>query len=77
MQRIITKINETISKQCMLDSLEESQRLKEDLGFDSLGLTELIVALEDDFAIEFQMADLDPAQLNTVLDIYVLVQKYV
>ena len=77
MQRIASKVNEMILGLCVTETVTEGQRLREDLGFDSLNLTELIIALEIAFSIEFQMEDLDPAKLNTTSDLYALVEKYV
>lgn len=49
-------------------------RLKEDLGIDSLGAVELIMALEDEFAIEIM--DDDAEKMEIIKDIVVyLAQK--
>lgn len=50
--------------------------LKEDLGFDSLRMVELIVMIEDEFGITIGEDDLDPEKLNTVGNIYELVERY-
>ena len=51
--------------------------LKNDLGVDSLTLTEMIISLEDDFNICLGEEDLDPEKIQTVGDIVALVFKYV
>ena len=70
-------VNSVLTKLSFLDEIHETQRLKEDLGLDSLSLTELMVALEEAFEIEFQADDLDPANFETVADIYTLMDKYI
>jgi len=70
------KVNDVLLKLSFLDEIHERQRLKEDLGLDSLSLTELMVALEEAFEIELQMEDLDPAGFTTVADVYAVMGKY-
>lgn len=55
----------------------DEQRLKEDLGLDSLGLVTLLIEIEDDFDIVINESDLDPTSLVTVGDIVELVGRYV
>lgn len=70
------KINSILTEMCFLDDVPETDAsLKEDLGIDSLKLVELIIALEDEFSIEFGENDLDPAALQTVGDVYRLAEK--
>ena len=72
------KVNQILSKLSLTDeSFEETLTLKDDLGFDSLRIVELIVALEENFAIEIDESDLDPNNLIVVSDLYVLIEKYV
>ena len=71
------KINEVLLGLSFLDEIDENQRLKDDLGFDSLSLSNLMLKLEEVFAIELQMEDLDPSSFSTVADVYKLVAKYV
>lgn len=77
MQTAIEKANELIQGFCMIENIIENHKFKEDLGFDSLGLTELIIAIEELFAVEFQMDDLNPEYLVTVSDLHALIKKYV
>lgn len=71
------KINEILMKMSFLDQPPaEDMTLKGDLGLDSLKMVELIVALEDEFNIEFDESDLDPKALETVGSIYALANKY-
>lgn len=50
--------------------------LKEDLGFDSLRLAELIITLEETAGVEFEESDLNPAKLITVGDVNSLLERY-
>ena len=60
----------------MVDSPEREQRLKDDLGIDSLRLVEVLVALEEEFGVTLKEADLDPEAIQTVGDVYALMEKY-
>ena len=53
------------------------QKLKDDLGLDSLNTVILIVTVEETFEIELQESDMNPAIFNTVGDIVNLVNRYV
>jgi len=70
------KVNSLLMGKSFLDEIHDEQRLKEDLGFDSLSMVELIVELEDILGVEMLMEDLDPSNFNTVADIYSLMEKY-
>ena len=73
----IEKVNEILIRIGQTDSVDINMSLKDDLAIDSLRLVELISEIEDTFEILLEMNDLDPANLNTVSDIYKLIQKYV
>lgn len=73
---MIEKVNEILKEKSFCDVITSDLRLKEDLGFDSLNMVELMVELEDKFNIEIEESDLDPAALQTVSHIYDLVKKY-
>lgn len=71
------KIDAMIQEAVFLETPPEKEsRLKEDLGFDSLSIVQLIVEIEEMFAIEFEESDLDPQELETVEDVYALVARY-
>ena len=55
--------------------IEPSQRLREDLGIDSLRMVELLVAIEESCGILFEESDLEPTRLNTIEDIKVLIEN--
>lgn len=69
-------VNCVLKNLSFLDDIQPDQRLEEDLGFDSLKLVEVIVALENAFGVEIDEAELDPARLNTVSDLYCLMHRY-
>ena len=56
---------------------KREERLKEDLGVDSLRLVELVLGLEERFSFEFTQAELDPAQLVTAGDVCGIVLRHV
>lgn len=59
-----------------LERIDPTQKLKEDLGIDSLSMVEMIVELEEKFDIEINESDLNPDELRTVEQIYELVRRY-
>ena len=75
-------INEVTASLTMLEGRPEAERidgntrLREDLGFDSLKMVELVVSLEEALAIRVDEADLDPQTLETVGDLYGLAERY-
>ena len=58
------------------DSINKTDRLKEDLALDSLEMVTLLISLEDTFAIELDESDMDPYDLVTVSDVIELAEKY-
>ena len=60
------KVYEIIRNMTGVEKLSPEMLLKEDLGFDSLNIIELIVELEDEFGIEFSASSLDPELIVTV-----------
>lgn len=71
------KINQILSELSLTDEpINGTLILKDDLGFDSLRIVELIITLEENLAIEIDESDLDPNKLNAVSDLYVLIEKY-
>lgn len=56
--------------------ITEAMRLRTDLGFDSLEMVRLMIALEERFEIELDESDMNPAYLSSVGDILELVGKY-
>ena len=71
------QINKIISEISMFpkEQIAESDILK-DLGVDSIKMVEIIIALEENFSINFTETDLNPEKLITVKDIVLLVERY-
>lgn len=72
-ERVIEIIEELSSSKVE----NHEQRLKDDLGLDSLNTVILIVTIEDTFEIELQESDMNPAIFNAVGDVINLVNRYV
>ena len=68
---------DAIRQICGAEDIRDKSLLKEDLGIDSLGMVTLLVLLEDAFSIEFDESDMDPFDIQTVEDVFTLMQKYV
>lgn len=77
MEQISSKAIEVITKFSVVKSNINSDDLLLNIGVDSLCLVELVIALEDEFNIQFDEAELEPSKLNTVEDIINLVKKYI
>lgn len=72
-ERVIEIINDLSSSPVE----NESQLLKDDLGVNSLNTVMMIVAVEEEFGIEFAESDLNPALFTTVGMVVSLVERYV
>jgi acyl carrier protein len=78
MSQAIPKINTIINELSEFNKYPlANERLKEDLGLDSLRMVELIIALETAFSIEIDDSDLNPSKLILVSDIYNLISGYI
>ncbi|EJR73577.1 phosphopantetheine-binding protein [Bacillus cereus] len=57
-----------VAKQLELQKheIKEDANIFEDLGLDSTGVIELLLALEEECEIEFDMEELDPANLESI-----------
>ena len=74
-------VNDVVASLTMLEgrsegTIAEETLLREELGFDSLKMVELVVSLEEAFAIQIDEADLDPQAFDTVGDLYRLGDQY-
>ena len=58
------------------EEIHKHTLLREDLGIDSLKMVELVVGMEESFAIEFDESDLDLSLLQQVGDLYAMLEKY-
>lgn len=58
-------------------SLTEETKLKEELGIDSLSLTELIIACEEKFNIEINVDDPTIGKIRTINDLSKQIEKLV
>jgi len=76
MDKVEQQVNDVLRRYCWCDSPEREQRLKGDLGIDSLRLVEVLGALEEEFGVTLKEADLDPEAIQTVGDVYALMEKY-
>ena len=58
------------------ENAEENDLLKEDLGFSSLDMIEILLKLEETFNIEIDESDMNPYELRTAADVIKLAEKY-
>lgn len=70
------KVYEIIEKLCGSTVGENSLRLREDLGFDSLNMVLLLIEIETEFSIKLNESDMNPYALRTVDDVILLVRGY-
>lgn len=69
-------LKEAMSEQLTrVGDISEEKRLKEDLGYDSLTLVDLIINIEDRLGTTFDISDLDPNNLILVKDVILLIDK--
>ena len=66
---MLDEIRRILSEQfnCDQESINEETNFKDDLGADSLDLFELLMALEEEYSIEFPAEEL--TDINTVGDV--------
>ena len=66
---MLEKMKEIIAEQLSVDaeSVTEASSFKEDLGADSLDLSELVMALEDEYSVEIPAEELE--KMSTVGDV--------
>lgn len=64
---IFDKVSEVIREEFDVENVNMDTVIREDLGADSIGLVELVMALEDEFNIEIDDSKLD--EIITVSDI--------
>ena len=64
---IFDKVSEVIKEEFDVENVNMDTVIREDLGADSIGLVELVMALEDEFNIEIDDSKLD--DIITVSDI--------
>lgn len=71
------RVYEILKSLSGVDEVFETDKLREDLAIDSLGMVELLVELESNFEIELEESDVNPEGLMTVFDVICLVGKYI
>ena len=64
---IFDKVSEVIKEEFDVENVNMDTVIREELGADSIGLVELVMALEDEFDIEIDDSNLD--DIITVSDI--------
>lgn len=64
---IFDKVKEVIKEEFDVEDVTMDTVLREDLGADSIGLVELVMALEDEFDVEIDDSKLD--EIVTVSDV--------
>lgn len=59
-----------------LERIRREDRLREDLGLDSLSMVSLLVRIEEEFGFELRESDINPAALQTAEDVVSLAERY-
>lgn len=74
-KEIETKVINVVSTELQIENskVHPNSNFKDDLGVDSLDLTELSIAFEDEFAIEIPDSDFD--QFTTVSNVVAYIKK--
>lgn len=68
-EKIIMVILEQLNVNLTKEQVSESSKL-EDIGVHSLNFVQVIVALEDEFNVEFDDNELEISRFHTVQDLY-------
>jgi len=76
MNNIETQVIEITKKYVRKDKeITLQSYIKDDLKLDSLSLTEIIVACEDEFQIEIDLDTIDPKSFTKLFDLYFLIYQ--
>lgn len=70
------KVFSLMSELSGLETINENNRLKTDLAFDSLMLVTMLIKIEDVFEIRLNESDMNPFALLNVSDVIKLIEKY-
>ncbi len=70
------KVFSLMSELSGLETINENNRLKTDLAFDSLMLVTMLIKIEDVFEIRLNESDMNPFALLNVSDVIKLIAKY-
>ncbi|WP_237036416.1 acyl carrier protein [Mediannikoviicoccus vaginalis] len=70
---IFDKVAEVIKEEFGVENVSMDTVIREDLGADSIGLVELVMALEDEFNIEIDDSKLD--EIITVSDVVTYIEN--
>ena len=71
------RVYEILKSLCGVDEVFETDKLREDLAIDSIGMVGLLAEVEAAFGIELEESDINPEVLITVFDVICLVGKYI
>jgi acyl carrier protein len=71
-QTLVELIEADLDKK--FDNLDEGQKLREDLGLDSVDVVSIVSQIERRFRIRFSQQELDPQVLVTVRDVLNLME---
>ncbi len=74
--KIFEKISMILNELCGIENICLEDQLQKELGFDSLQMVTLLLALEDTFHFVLEESDMNPFDLITVEDVVNLVEKY-
>lgn len=74
--KVFEKISVILNELCGIEKICLEYQLQKDLGFDSLQMVTLLLALEDTFHFVLEESDMNPFDLITVEDVVNLVEKY-
>lgn len=76
MENLDSRVKSVVGSLCEME-VSENDLLKEDLGFDSLSLVNVVFELEEAFEVQFDADNLNPDELLRVSDLIELVRKTV
>lgn len=74
--KIKEKVYEILKNLSCMETVQDSDRLQDDLILDSLAMVTLLLEIEDVFNIELNESDMNPFDLITVEDVIHLAEKY-
>lgn len=76
MENLDSRVKSVVGSLCEM-AVSENDLLKEDLGFDSLSLVNVVFGLEEAFEVQFDADNLNSDELLRVSDLIELLRKTV
>ena len=70
------KVIEILKDLSGMNEVKPEAHLQKDLALDSMNMVVMLLEIEEAFGVKLDESDMNPFDLNTVQDVFYLVEKY-